>query len=73
MPITVFIRYRIDPYKRQQFEAYARRFPDARVIVLPGDSYHIAAVEPELCARHARDFIAQVSWRSAASGSRAAE
>ena len=26
MPITVFIRYQIDPYKREQFEAYARRW-----------------------------------------------
>lgn len=40
-------------------ERYARRIPDARVIVLPGDSYHIAAVEPELCARHALAFMAQ--------------
>ena len=24
MPITVFIRYQIDPFKREQFEAYAR-------------------------------------------------
>ena len=37
-------------------ERYARRFPDARVLVLPGDSFHIAAVEPELCARHALDI-----------------
>jgi len=32
---------------------YAARIPDARVVVLDGDSYHIAAVAPELCARHA--------------------
>ena len=38
-------------------ERYAKRFPDARVLVLPGDSFHIAAVEPELCARHALEFI----------------
>jgi 3-oxoadipate enol-lactonase len=42
-------------------EQYARRIPDARVLVLPGDSYHIAAVEPELCARHALVFMAQAS------------
>jgi 3-oxoadipate enol-lactonase len=42
-------------------ERYARRVPDARVLVLPGDSYHIAAVEPELCARHALAFMAQAS------------
>jgi pimeloyl-ACP methyl ester carboxylesterase len=54
-------------------ERYARRFPDARVIVLPGDSYHIAAVEPELCARHALEFIKEVSRRAAAPAPRAAE
>jgi 3-oxoadipate enol-lactonase len=42
-------------------ERYARRIPNARVIVLPGDSYHIAAVEPDLCAQHALQFIQQVS------------
>jgi 3-oxoadipate enol-lactonase len=42
-------------------ERYARRIPNSRVIVLPGDSYHIAAVEPDLCAQHALRFIDQVS------------
>jgi len=54
-------------------ERYAKRFPDARVIVLPGDSYHIAAVEPELCARHALGFMARVSGRGATTPARAAE
>jgi len=40
-------------------ERYARRIPVSRVIVLPGDSYHIAAVEPNLCARHALEFMQQ--------------
>jgi hypothetical protein len=31
------------------------------VIVLPGDSFHIAAVEPDLCAQHALRFMAEVS------------
>jgi len=26
MPVTVFIRYQIDPFKREQFEHYARRW-----------------------------------------------
>src|SRR3954464_14205054 len=26
MPVTVFIRYQIDPFKREQFEQYARRW-----------------------------------------------
>ena len=42
-------------------ERFAKRFPDARVIVLPGDSFHIAAVEPDLCAGHVLDFIGKVS------------
>ena len=40
-------------------ERYARCIPNSRVIVLPGDSYHIAAVEPNLCARHALEFMQQ--------------
>jgi 3-oxoadipate enol-lactonase len=40
-------------------ERHAARLPDAEVIVLPGDSYHIAAVEPDLCARHALEFMQQ--------------
>jgi pimeloyl-ACP methyl ester carboxylesterase len=42
-------------------ERYARRIPNSRVIVLPGDSFHIAAVEPDLCAQHALQFIQEVS------------
>src|SRR5712692_6869677 len=56
-------------------ERYARRIPDARVLVLPGYSYHIAAVAPEACAQHALRFIEQVRASNAASmpSSRAAE
>ena len=46
-------------------ERAARRIPDARVIVLPGDSFHIAAVEPDLCAQHALQFIDEISARQA--------
>src|SRR5262249_60631269 len=38
-------------------ERYAARIPSARVIVLPGDSFHIAAVEPDVCAQHALRFM----------------
>ena len=54
-------------------ERYAARIPDARVVVLPGDSYHISAVEPDLCAQHALRFIETVSLRAAAPTPRAAE
>jgi pimeloyl-ACP methyl ester carboxylesterase len=40
---------------------YAARIPNARVIVVDGDSYHIAAVEPELCVGHALAFLAGCS------------
>jgi 3-oxoadipate enol-lactonase len=44
-------------------QQYARRIPDARVVVLPGDSFHIAAVEPDLCAQHALQFMQQASGK----------
>jgi 3-oxoadipate enol-lactonase len=44
-------------------ERYAARIPDARLIVLPGDSFHIAAVEPGVCAQHALAFVQEVSAR----------
>jgi pimeloyl-ACP methyl ester carboxylesterase len=43
---------------------FAARIPHARVIVLDGDSYHIAAIEPETCARHALTFMAEASRRA---------
>jgi len=38
---------------------YAARIPDARVVVLDGDSYHIAAVAPDVCAQQALAFMAK--------------
>src|SRR5947208_11888573 len=38
-------------------ERYAKKIPVSRVIVLPGDSYHIAAVEPDVCAGYALAFM----------------
>ena len=45
---------------------YAARFRDARVIVLDGDSYHIAAVAPDVCAGHAIRFFESVARTPAA-------
>jgi pimeloyl-ACP methyl ester carboxylesterase len=42
-------------------KAYAARLPDCRVIVLPGDSYHVAAADPETCVRHAAEFFEVVA------------
>jgi 3-oxoadipate enol-lactonase len=44
-------------------ERHAARIPEAEVIVLPGDSYHIAASAPDICAQHALRFIDAVSQR----------
>jgi 3-oxoadipate enol-lactonase len=44
-------------------ERHAARIPDAQVIVLPGDSFHIAASAPDLCAQHAVRFIDAVVQR----------
>src|SRR6267378_973564 len=41
-------------------KAYAARLPDCRVVVLPGDSYHVAAAEPETCVRQAMEFFAAI-------------
>jgi 3-oxoadipate enol-lactonase len=54
-------------------ERYARRFPNARVVVLPGDSFHIAAVEPDKCAQHALRFMQEVAAGRAAPLPKAAE
>ena len=45
-------------------ESYAGRIADARLIVLPGDSYHIAASEPAACAGHMLRFLADILARS---------
>jgi pimeloyl-ACP methyl ester carboxylesterase len=42
-------------------ERHAAHIPDAEVIVLPGDSYHIAASAPDVCAQHALRFIEAVA------------
>lgn len=42
-------------------ERHAARIPDAGVIVLPGDSFHIAASAPDVCAQHALRFIDAVA------------
>ncbi len=47
-------------------ESYTRRIADARLIVLPGDSYHIAAAEPAVCAGHMVRFLAEISPRPTA-------
>ena len=37
--------------------AWQRQIPDSRLLVLPGNSYHVAVTGAEACARAALDFI----------------
>ncbi|HEU5068449.1 MAG TPA: alpha/beta hydrolase [Sphingomicrobium sp.] len=37
--------------------AYQQAIPNSRLMVLPGDCYHVAAVQPQECAGIVRDFI----------------
>jgi 3-oxoadipate enol-lactonase len=46
-------------------EGSAARIADVRVVVLPGDSFHIAAVEPDVCAHRVLGFIDEVCARNA--------
>ena len=39
---------------------YAAKIRRSEVVVMPGDSYHIAAVEPDACARHALAFLEKI-------------
>lgn len=55
----------------EEVEKFAKQIPDARVIVMAGDSFHIAAVEPDVCAQHALRFMRQAS--AAATVPKAAE
>lgn len=40
---------------------YQERIPDSRLVVIDSDCYHIAATEPERCARLAADFLRGVA------------
>jgi pimeloyl-ACP methyl ester carboxylesterase len=40
--------------------AYQEKIPKFRLLVLPGDSYHIAAVRPVECANQVLQFIGGV-------------
>jgi len=45
-------------------QAYAQQIPNARVVVLPGDCYHIAAAEPDLCAGHSLKFLREIAAKT---------
>jgi len=43
----------------EQNREWQQQIPNSRLLVLPGDSYHVAASDAELCAKATLDFIAQ--------------
>lgn len=45
----------------ERTRAWQQMIPHSRLIVLPGNSYHVAASDPDACARATLEFIAQNS------------
>jgi pimeloyl-ACP methyl ester carboxylesterase len=41
----------------EQTRAWQEQVPGSELLVLPGDSYHIAVTDPDRCAQAALDFI----------------
>jgi hypothetical protein len=41
----------------EQTRAWQQQVPNSELLVLPGDSYHIAATDPDRCAAATLDFI----------------
>jgi len=55
---TLVITTRENPlYPLDEVEAWQRRIPRSRLLVVPGNSYHIAATAPAQCARATLQFI----------------
>lgn len=49
----------------EETRAWQRRIPRSELLVLPGDSYHVAASDAGRCARETLAFITRVSWPGA--------
>lgn len=46
-------------YSRSDIDVYREKLPHARIEMLPGDGYHVAATDPEGCARIMLEFLAR--------------
>jgi len=42
----------------EQNRAWQQQIPNSRLLVLPGDSYHVALTNPSACAKATLEFIA---------------
>ena len=43
----------------EQTRAWQQQVPQSELVVLPGDSFHAAATDPDACAKATREFIAR--------------
>jgi hypothetical protein len=43
----------------EENRAWQQRIPKSRLLVLPGDSYHVALTDADACAKATLDFIDQ--------------
>ena len=48
----------------EETRAWQEQIADSRLLVLPGNSYHVAASHPERCAQATLEFIGEVSARA---------
>ncbi len=43
----------------EQNRAWQQQIPNSRLLVLPGNSYHVALTSPDACAKATLEFITQ--------------
>ncbi|MEQ1776902.1 MAG: alpha/beta hydrolase, partial [Burkholderiales bacterium] len=46
-------------YSRSDMDLYREKLPQAEIVALPVDGYHVGATDPDECARIALDFLAR--------------
>ncbi|MEQ1776388.1 MAG: alpha/beta hydrolase, partial [Burkholderiales bacterium] len=46
-------------YSRSDVDLYREKLPQAEIVALPVDGYHVGATDPDECARIALDFLAR--------------
>ena len=49
----------------EETRAWQQKIPGSTLLVLPGDSFHVAASDPDRCAREAFDFISRAGATAA--------
>ena len=44
-------------YSRGDSGVYEKKLPQAKIVALPVDGYHVGATHPDDCVRHTREFL----------------